>query len=166
MNGVRYYGRRVSEDHFEGREGKVVKALNRVRLFSERLTEVSVALYEAKKQGASVKKTLNRLIEEGVSQPLEIATRPPVDLSTRSEPDDPNSKGRFYEGRDYSARVGRATGLEQKRAEVRGQAELYDDGTLSIVPREYKRRNRQLRYSKVPLINESFGGLNEERMEN
>lgn len=166
MSFVRYYGRRVPEDHFEGREGKVVKTLNRVRMFSERLAEVGVALYEAKQQGASMKKTLNTVLEEGLKQPLQILTRPPVDVSTRTTPDDPDTKGRFYNGRDYSARVGRATGLEQKRAEVRGQATLFDDGSFSIVPVEHKRRNRQLRYSRVPLINETFEGLDETRMEN
>lgn len=101
---IRYYGRDLGEEHFKGRLGTLVRGCNAARAFLERQTEALTALYLAREQGVSLPGTLRSLTNEGLWRPIPIAVSPPV-IPDRAPVAD--ADGRFYNTRDYSARVGR-----------------------------------------------------------
>lgn len=156
MGSVRYYGRKFSEESFTGRLGSLVRGLNRTRAVVERAAEVAVAVHEAKKEGVALKPILRRMLEEGISRPLDIVTRAPISPQ-EAQQEDSRIASRFYNARDYTARVGRITKLEV----IRDQS-IREDPTMSMFNRYGLQRTHRSKHGMPPVIIERFFPLEDE----
>jgi len=158
---VKFYGYNVDPEHFDGRFGPVVRALNRAREVVERATEIAAVVHDADKNGEPMGPVLLRLREEGLLRPAPARSRAPLhvlDQFRKPEPDDPNVEGRFYSTRDYSARVGRR--LDVERAER--DAGITRDPNFNLRPRLRTVHDRATRYVADPIVRECFEPMNPE----
>lgn len=153
MSDVRFYGRRIPEEAFAGRIGKVVRAFNKARMFTERMTEVAVVLYHARRDSLPLTPVVTRLVEEGLTVPGVENSQPPIGAGSilNLAPDtQPEFDTRFFEPRDYAKRVGKR--LDKDR-EDRMRGIVLDD-SFSI--RGRGRNPRANRHGASPLIVERF----------
>jgi len=158
VTSVRYYGRKFGEENFTGRLGKLVCGLNRARTLVERATEVAVAVHEARKEGEPLKPILRQMLKEGF-QPMDIVSRGPISLQLM-QGEDSEFSSRFYNSRDYTARVGRTK--RQTSLEAIRDTNVREDATLSLFARYGLQRSHRSKHGMPPVIIENFQAVTED----
>ncbi len=161
MTDIRYYGRRVDADLFTGTGGKAIRALNRCRLFAERVTECAVAVYQALDEELPLSPVVTQLVQEGLTSPGIEGTRPPVARNLRLVPDstEPEFDVSPFRQRNYRRRADVA--LNESR-EMRARGVSVDDD-FGIHARQRPRRAN--RHTAGSLVIEQFypvGGQSDE----